>query len=70
MRSNGDEMSCIIFRDEIVNLECLKVFMFAPKVIFEEPLQCVALLEMLSWMTKIWMKNHLVSGNNCNTVNL
>ena len=24
--------------------------------------------EMLSWMIEIWMKNHLVSGSNCNTV--
>jgi hypothetical protein len=22
--------------------------------------------EMLSWMTTIWMKNNLVSDNNCN----
>ena len=26
--------------------------------------------EMLSWMLGFWMKNHLVSDNNCNTVNL
>ena len=25
--------------------------------------------EMLSWMIEIWMKNHLVSNNNCNIVN-
>ena len=26
--------------------------------------------ETLSWMIEIWMKIHLVSDNNCNTVNL
>ena len=26
--------------------------------------------EMLSWMIEMWMKNHLVSDSNCNTVNL
>ena len=26
--------------------------------------------EILSWMIKIWMKNCLVSDNNCITVNL
>ena len=26
--------------------------------------------EMLSWMIKFWMKNHLVNDNNCNIVNL
>ena len=26
--------------------------------------------EALSWMTVIWMKNHLVSDKMCNTVNL
>ena len=25
---------------------------------------------VLSWMIEIWMKKHLVSDNNCNTVNL
>ena len=24
--------------------------------------------EILSWMIDIWMKNHFVSGSNCNTV--
>ena len=24
--------------------------------------------EILSWMTKIWMKNNLVSDSNCNTI--
>ena len=35
---------------------------------------CLLLLvicdEILSWMTQIWMKNHLVSDGNYNTVNL
>ena len=26
--------------------------------------------ELVSWMIEIWMINHLVSDNNCNTVNL
>ena len=26
--------------------------------------------EILSWMTEIWMKNHLVSASICNTVNV
>ena len=26
--------------------------------------------EILSWMIEIWMKKHLVSNSNCNTVNL
>ena len=26
--------------------------------------------ETLSWMIEIWMKNHLASDSNCNTVNL
>ena len=26
--------------------------------------------EMLSWMLETWMKNHLVSDNNCNIVDL
>jgi hypothetical protein len=26
--------------------------------------------EVFSWMTEIWMKNHLVSGRNCNIVHL
>ena len=26
--------------------------------------------EILSWAIEIWMKNHLVSDSNCNTVNL
>ena len=26
--------------------------------------------EILSWMIEMWMKNHLVSDGNCNTVNL
>ena len=26
--------------------------------------------EILSWMTKIWMKNYLVRDGTCNTVNL
>ena len=26
--------------------------------------------EILVWMIKNWMKNHLVSDNTCNTVNL
>ena len=26
--------------------------------------------EILSWIIGMWMKNHLVSGSNCNTVNL
>ena len=26
--------------------------------------------EVLSWMIENWMKNHLVSGSNCNTVNV
>jgi hypothetical protein len=26
--------------------------------------------EILSWMVEIWMKNHLVSDNNYNTINL
>ena len=25
---------------------------------------------ILSWMTEIWMKNHLVSDSNCNIYNL
>ena len=25
--------------------------------------------EILSWMIEIWMKNHLVSDNICNTIN-
>jgi hypothetical protein len=25
---------------------------------------------ILSWMTKIWMENHLVSDNNCNIYDL
>ena len=25
--------------------------------------------EILSWMIEIWMKNHLISDSNCNTVN-
>ena len=25
---------------------------------------------ILSWMIEIWMKNHLVGDNNCNTVNI
>ena len=27
-------------------------------------------VEMVSWITKIWMEIHLVSDNNCNIVNL
>jgi hypothetical protein len=30
----------------------------------------VACDEILSWIIEIWMKNHLVNDNNCNTVNL
>ena len=26
--------------------------------------------EILSWMIEIWMKNHLVSDNNCNIVKI
>ena len=26
--------------------------------------------EILSWMMEFWIRNHLVSGSNCNTVNL
>ena len=26
--------------------------------------------EILSWMIEIWMKNHLVSDSNCNTIRL
>ena len=26
--------------------------------------------ETLSWMIEVWMKNHLVGDNNCNTINL
>ena len=26
--------------------------------------------EILSWVIEVWMKNHLVSDGNCNTVNL
>ena len=26
--------------------------------------------EISSWMIEIWMKNHLVSDSNCNTVNI
>ena len=26
--------------------------------------------KILSWVIEIWMKNHLVSDGNCNTVNL
>ena len=26
--------------------------------------------ETLSWMIEIWMKNHLVSDNTCNTKNI
>ena len=27
-------------------------------------------IEILSWMTEIWMENHLVSDSKCNIVNL
>ena len=26
--------------------------------------------DILSWMIELWMKTHLVSDSNCNTVNL
>ena len=26
--------------------------------------------QIWSWMIEIWMKNHLVSDNNCNTITL
>ena len=26
--------------------------------------------EILSWMIEMWMKSHLVSDSNCNTINL
>jgi hypothetical protein len=38
-----------------------------PKLYFALSATCD---ETLSWMFKIWMENHLVSDNNCNTINL